>query len=67
MATEQDIANILGEIGQGLNRLVKALVENAVFQQNGQIPEDKRAGPRRDETAGGRPTGGGAHGPGHRE
>jgi hypothetical protein len=64
MATEQDIANILGEIGQNLKRLVAAEVANAVFQQTGQIPEDKRAGRK---TAGGPPTGGGAHGPGHRE
>jgi hypothetical protein len=44
MATEQDIANILGEIGQNINRLVKALVENALFTQTGKLPEEKRKG-----------------------
>jgi hypothetical protein len=53
--TNQDIANILGEIAQNFNRLAKAIVQNASFQQGGQIPEDKRAGRRPDLQRGPRP------------
>jgi hypothetical protein len=53
MATEQDIANILADIGEAHKRLAAALVANAVFQQTGATPkqdrlerEPKSAGPR---------------------
>jgi hypothetical protein len=43
--TNQDIANILGEISQNFNRLSKAIVQNSSFQQGGQIPEDIKSRP----------------------
>jgi hypothetical protein len=55
MATEQEIANILAAIADNINRLVKALVENAVFQQTGQIPGNKSAARRQDVKRGPRP------------
>jgi hypothetical protein len=40
-ATDQEIADLLGEIGQNLKRLIAAEVANAVFQMTGEIPTKK--------------------------
>jgi hypothetical protein len=53
----QEIANILGEIGQNISRLVKAVVDNTLFQQTGKMPEEKRTGARPDLERGPRPPG----------
>jgi hypothetical protein len=56
-ATDQQIAEILGAIAQNLKRLVAAEVANAVFQQTGEMPEEKRAGRHPDLERGPRPPG----------
>ena len=61
MATEREIAGILGAISQNLKALVAAEVANALFQQTGKIPEQKKAngkkGIRADHQHGPRPPG----------
>jgi len=54
-ATDQEIADILGAIGQNLKRLVAAEVANAMFQLTGEAPEDKRTRVRPDLERGPRP------------
>jgi hypothetical protein len=55
--TNQEIAEIVSEIGQNLKRLVAAEVANALFQSTGKIPEEKRTGGRPDLERGPRPPG----------
>jgi hypothetical protein len=54
-ATDQEIADILGEIGENLKRLVAAEVANAVFQLTGEAPQEKRTRARADLERGPRP------------
>jgi hypothetical protein len=54
-ATDQEIADILGAIGQNLKRLVAVEVANAVFQLTGEAPEEKTTRVRPDLERGPRP------------
>jgi hypothetical protein len=49
MTTDQEIAEILAEIGRNLKRLVALEVAQAVFQQTGKMPEVKKKERRKEE------------------
>jgi hypothetical protein len=44
MTNQPDIASIIAEFSETMQRLIKAAIEVAVFEATGKVPEDKHSG-----------------------